>query len=280
LHDLQGADVLKVENTDQAGTSGSACHYDWNACGDADEAPERGTVLDRATDIYRAAEASAVKAVPAMRKLALPTAALLVLAGLGVGTTLLYDPPAIRDAAALASMEARAEPEAPVVAIAAKPEENVIQGIPAPSAPKSASAPAINDAKAAVDQFAAADPASAPATVAEEDDTVQPELAYQPDHATTTGSIPAAVLEAAVKDTRKDKPAVAAEPVTSDDVADAAAGEGRIRTAVNMRASPDKDAKVLAVVPAKASVTVIECDSWCKIAYEGQEGYVYKRYVR
>lgn len=269
---------MRVENTDQAGTSGSACHYDWNACGDAEEVPQRRTALDRATDIYRATEASAVKAIPAMRKLALPTAALLVLAGLSVGTTLLYDPPAIRDAAALASMEARAETEAPVVAVAAKPEETVIQGIPAPSAPKSASAPAISDAKAAVDQFAAADPASAPA--AEEADTVQPELAYQPDHATMTGSIPAAVLEAAVKDTRKDKPAAAAEPVTSDEVADAAAGEGRIRTAVNMRASPDKDAKVLAVVPAKASITVIECDSWCKIAYEGQEGYVYKRYVR
>lgn len=270
---------MRVENSDHAGTSGSACHYDWNACDDAEEVPQRRTVLDRATDIYRAAEASAVKAIPAMRKLALPTAALLVLAGLSVGTTLLYDPPAIRDAAALASMEARAEPEAPVVAIAAKPEENVIQGIPAPSAPKSASAPAISDAKAAVDQFAAADPASAPATAAEEADTVQPELAYQPDHATMTGSIPAAVLEAAVKDTRKDKPA-AAEPVTSDDVADAAAGEGRIRTAVNMRASPDKDAKVLTVVPAKAAVEVIECAAWCKIAYEGQEGYVYKRYVR
>lgn len=265
---------MKVENTDQADTSGSACHYDWNACDGADEVPERRTVLDRATDLYRAAEANAVKAIPAMRKLALPTAALLVLAGLGVGTTLLYDPPAIRDAAALASMEARAEPEAVATAPVAKPEETVIQGIPAPSTPKTE---APGDAKAAVDRLAAADPAAAPA----EDDAIRPELAYQPDRATMTGSIPSAVLEAAVKDAHKDKATTAAaEPVTSDDVANASAREGRIRTAVNMRASPDKDAKVLAVVPAKASVSVIECDSWCKIAYEGQEGYVYKRYVR
>lgn len=270
---------MKVENTDQADTSGLACHYDWNACDGADEVPERRTVLDRATDLYRAAEANAVKAIPAMRKLALPTAALLVLAGLGVGTTLLYDPPAIRDAAALASMEARAEPETVAAVPATKPEETVIQGIPAPSAPNPPLAEAPGDAKSAVDRFAAADPASAPAAEADAD-IVRPGLAYQPDRATMTGSIPAAVLEAAVKDTRKDKPAAAAEPVTSDDLADASAHEGRIRTAVNMRASPDKDAKVLAVVPAKASVSVIECDSWCKIAYEGQEGYVYKRYVR
>lgn len=264
---------MKDENSDRAGNSGSACHYDWHACCEADKLPETRTILDRATDLYRMAEASAVKAIPAMRKLALPTAGLLVLAGLGVGTTLLYDPPAIREAATLASMEARAEPETVAAAPAAKPEETVIQGIPAPSTPKPVLAEAPGDAKAAVEKLAAADLA--------EDDAIPPELAYQPDRATMTGSIPAAVLEAAAKDLRRDKAASAAEPsVTSDDVADASARNGQIRTAVNMRASPDKDARVLAVVPAKASVDVIECNSWCKIAYEGQEGYVYKRYVR
>ncbi|RUM95537.1 hypothetical protein EET67_22495 [Pseudaminobacter arsenicus] len=276
---------MKVETTDQADTSGSACHYDWSASAEADEVPERRSVLDRATDIYRSAEASAVKAIPAMRKLALPVAAAMVLAGLGVGTTLLYDPPAIREAAALASMEARAEPEAPVVVAAAQPDPDVIQGIPAPSTPSPAStsetAPATPDISA--DRLPSPDSAPAPSattTVAAKAD-IQPELAYQPDHATMTGSIPAAVLAAAVKDTRDEKPAAAAElAASSDDVANASAREGQIRTAVNMRASPDKDAKVLAVVPAKASVSVIECKSWCKIAYEGQEGYVYKRYVR
>lgn len=278
---------MKVETTKQADTSGSACHYDWSASAEADAVPERRTLLDRATDIYRAAEASAVKAIPAMRKLAFPTAALMVLAGLGVGTTLLYDPPAIREAAALASMEARAEPEAPVVVAAAEPEPDVIQGIPAPSTPSAAStSDAVSAPSATPDLSAERLPSpdsapAAPATAMAAKADIQPELAYQPDRATMTGSIPAAVLAAAMKDTRHEKPLASAEPAaSSDDVADASTRKGQIRTAVNMRASPDKDAKVLAVVPAKASVSVIECKSWCKIAFDGQEGYVYKRYVR
>lgn len=270
---------MKVENTDQADMCGSACHYDWSASAEADEIPEPRTVLDRATDVYRSLEASAVNAIPAMRKLALPVAALMVLAGLGVGTTLLYDPPALREAAALASMEARAEPEEPVTVAAAKPEPDVIQGIPAPStaAPTPPATPDISADRLPSPGSAPAPSAAAMATKTD----IQPELAYQPDRATMTGSIPAAVLAAAVKDTRHEETAAAAEPaLSSDDAADASTRKGRIRTAVNMRASPDKDAKVLAVVPAKTYVSVIECDSWCKIAYEGQEGYVYKRYVR
>ncbi|MGB3390193.1 MAG: SH3 domain-containing protein [Pseudaminobacter sp.] len=259
---------MKVENTDQADMCGSACHYDWNASTEAVEAPERRTILDRATDTYRSVEACAVKAIPAMRKLALPVAAVMVLAGLGVGTTLLYDPPAIREAAALASMEARAEPEEPVVVAAAQPEADVIQGIPAPSTHTTS--------PAAPGDISSDRLPSAAATAAKT--SIQPELAYQPDRATMTGSIPAAVLAAAVKDTHHEEPA---EPAaSSDDDAAASTRKGQIRTAVNMRASPDKDAKVLAVVPAKASVSVIECKSWCRIAFDGQEGYVYKRYVR
>lgn len=268
---------MKVETTDQADTSESACHYDWNASVATEAAPERRTILDRATDIYRAAEASAIKAIPAMRKLAFPTAALMVLAGLGVGTTLLYDPPAIREAAALASMEARAEPEAPVVVAAAQPEPDVIQGIPAPSTPSAASTPETASATPDIsaNRLPSPDSASAPSPTTAAKADIQPELAYQPDHATMTASIPAAVLAAAMKDTQQEKKTEAA--AAADETA---TRKGRIRTAVNMRASPDKDAKVLAVVPAKASVSVIECKSWCRIAFDGQEGYVYKRYVR
>lgn len=260
---------MKVENTDQASTPGSACHYDWNAAIAAEALPERRAVLDRATDLYRFVEAGAVKAIPAMRKLAVPTAALMVIAGLGVGTTLLYDPPAIREAAALASMEARAEPEAPVVVAETQPEPDVIQGVPVPSTANTSTPAATANTDTAHD-VATADPADAVAA------ETRPELGYQPDRATMTGSIPAAVLAAAMKDTKKTTKA--AEPVAAAD--ETATRKGQIRSAVNMRASPHKGAKVLTVVPAKTSVSVIECKSWCKIAFDGREGFVYKSYVR
>ena len=37
---------------------------------------------------------------------------------------------------------------------------------------------------------------------------------------------------------------------------------------------------MLAVVPAKASVELFSCDQWCKIAYDGHEGFIYKEFVR
>ncbi|MFU0505525.1 SH3 domain-containing protein [Pseudaminobacter sp. NGMCC 1.201702] len=255
-----------------------ACRYDWNAKAEDGHAQDDRSVIDRAADIYRLIEAQAVRALPLLRKLAIPSASAVVLAGIGVGTTLLYDPPAIRvEPATFASIEAKAEPK---TAPKTDPRPLPIQGVPAPrtaSAAAPAPAPA-TPAEVDTAQAKPTQPGHAPFPlvddIAKADGKAGPEMAYLPDRATTTGSIPAAVLEAAVKDTRQAPKAAEAADT------DGAGRTAHVRKAVNMRASPDQDAKVLTVVPAKASVNVIECKSWCKIAFDGREGWVYKTYIR
>ena len=53
-----------------------------------------------------------------------------------------------------------------------------------------------------------------------------------------------------------------------------------VTTAVNLRVGRDNRSHVLTVVPAGASVELFGCDQWCKIAYDGHEGFVYKEFVR
>ena len=36
---------------------------------------------------------------------------------------------------------------------------------------------------------------------------------------------------------------------------------------------------VLGVVPAGKSVSVLSCESWCQISYEGRKGWVYKSFL-
>jgi len=52
-----------------------------------------------------------------------------------------------------------------------------------------------------------------------------------------------------------------------------------VTTATNMRAGPENHSHVLLVVPAKASVELFSCDQWCKVAYDGHQGYIYKSFV-
>ena len=49
--------------------------------------------------------------------------------------------------------------------------------------------------------------------------------------------------------------------------------------AVNMRASPDKNAPVLGVVPANVQFETQANCSWCAITYEGNQGYIYKSFI-
>jgi hypothetical protein len=56
---------------------------------------------------------------------------------------------------------------------------------------------------------------------------------------------------------------------------------GRVTTAVNMRAGPDNGAKVVGVIPGKASIKVIGgCKFWCNVEYKGRRGYIFKSFVR
>lgn len=48
---------------------------------------------------------------------------------------------------------------------------------------------------------------------------------------------------------------------------------------VNMRAAPDDDAEILAVVPALAEIEAEQDCNWCAVTYQGQSGYVYRSFI-
>jgi hypothetical protein len=56
--------------------------------------------------------------------------------------------------------------------------------------------------------------------------------------------------------------------------------ESRALRAVTMRSRPSSRGSVLGTVPARATVEVISCSSWCEILYDGKHGYVYKGFLR
>jgi hypothetical protein len=62
--------------------------------------------------------------------------------------------------------------------------------------------------------------------------------------------------------TTQSKPRTA--PVTSD---------------VNMRASADNDAAVVAVVPNGKSVRIVECTRWCEVVYGEKQGFIHRRFL-
>ncbi|WP_165814594.1 SH3 domain-containing protein [Labrenzia sp. 011] len=55
---------------------------------------------------------------------------------------------------------------------------------------------------------------------------------------------------------------------------------GRIASAVNLRQSADKNAEILAVLPAGAEIRVGECGAWwCAIQHDGQTGFVGEKFL-
>ncbi len=56
--------------------------------------------------------------------------------------------------------------------------------------------------------------------------------------------------------------------------------EARVTKYVNLRSGPNDESKVVAVVPAKASVSVLDCKSWCEVVFDGKKGWIYKRFIR
>lgn len=52
-------------------------------------------------------------------------------------------------------------------------------------------------------------------------------------------------------------------------------------TSVHLRAGPDNNAKVIATVPANASIMAPpSCKFWCAVEYHGERGYIYKDFVK
>jgi hypothetical protein len=58
-----------------------------------------------------------------------------------------------------------------------------------------------------------------------------------------------------------------------------ASRQAQIVKSVNLRASGQKGAKVLGVVPAGTTVSLFGCTQWCEVSYNGRRGWVYKTFV-
>lgn len=56
--------------------------------------------------------------------------------------------------------------------------------------------------------------------------------------------------------------------------------EARVTKYVNLRSGPNDESKVVAVVPARASVSVLDCKAWCEVVFDGKKGWIYKRFIR
>lgn len=59
----------------------------------------------------------------------------------------------------------------------------------------------------------------------------------------------------------------------------AATRNAPVTTHVNMRASADNDAAVVAVVPARKNVGVVKCSEWCEVVYGEQQGFIHRKFV-
>lgn len=95
-----------------------------------------------------------------------------------------------------------------------------------------------------------------------------------------------AVLEVIQMQQVEDEPgpdAVAEDEAEPTVVAQAQADPGLkaavVNGAVNMRAAPDNDARVLAVVPAKAQIEAQDDCNWCAVTYQGDQGFIYKSFI-
>lgn len=69
-------------------------------------------------------------------------------------------------------------------------------------------------------------------------------------------------------------------PPRNAETSSAGGRNGRITKAVNLRAGPDNGARVLGVIPARATVRIVGCKMWCTVEYGGRRGYIFKSFVR
>jgi hypothetical protein len=121
-----------------------------------------------------------------------------------------------------------------------------------------------------------APPAPAVLAYAGGDDTAQREI-DAPADATQTAAIATVPLPASAPAPEPRKPG---EELAAKEEPAEGGREGRVTKHVNMRSGPNDESKVVAVVPAKASVSVLDCKSWCEVVFDGKKGWIYKRFIR
>lgn len=185
---------------------------------------------------------------------------------------------------AAVEQEAAAQPvEIPpaVVQDTASPAQADTLAPPAESARAALTAPAPSiDAEAPAD----ADPARTAAIVPE---PISPPIAPQVEAEVPVAESEAdiAALEAIQQDPVADDPAADPQPRDDEQTVAQAAPQtpalrgARVRQAVNLRAAPDNDGRVLMVVPGGAEVEAEGDCGWCAVRYRGSSGFVYKSFL-
>ena len=183
-------------------------------------------------------------------------------------------------AAAPASVQTAASPR-PDPKPAVAPEASAITR----AAKKTAASGVTLPGKPASETIAAKAPVETAAAIPLPDKTVLAALRPQPND-TAESSLERNL--GAVADPRDDiyTGAIAYAPVaatgvttTLPDGSDDTGRTAKVTKHVNLRSRPEDKSKVLTVVPARASVNVLSCKSWCEVEYDGQKGFIYKRFI-
>jgi SH3-like domain-containing protein len=184
--------------------------------------------------------------------------------------------------AALAAAKVAPKPAAP-------PQRETVQAKAAPAGLKAA-APAQNAATAALKPVTSAPkfpgqenaPPAAPAMAyAEQGDATERQFDTSasengdPADETATAAIATVPLPASAPFPEpRDEEASKAEEEAEE------GREARVTKYVNLRSGPNDESRVVAVVPAKASVSVLDCKAWCEVVFDGKKGWIYKRFIR
>jgi Bacterial SH3 domain len=146
-------------------------------------------------------------------------------------------------------------------ALSVSPSSDVTAGKPAKPTPSMAA-------------FASADNKN-PASVVPEQAAKAPDAAKPKADSSETASIPdekdsAQRARATIEDVSR---SAASKPVETG------GSRAFVTTAAKLHAGPENHSHVIAVVPAKAAVELFSCTQWCKVAYDGHEGWIYKEFV-
>lgn len=183
----------------------------------------------------------------------------------------------------IAGMLGSADTEPPAT-IAENPVEPVLA---APAAPPAAPAvPAVsfaselNAARIPDSAVAAAEPTDPdPARTASILSAIPSQHALQPevDIAETEAEI--AALESVQRTQVEEDIGVPSAPAVASVAADSDLRNATTTGHVNMRAGPNDEAEVLAIIPASTHIQVEADCNWCAVAYEGRSGYIYRSFI-
>lgn len=189
-------------------------------------------------------------------------------------------PPVVSDLA----QTAEPVPEDTSVETASADAPRVIAPLPAAETARFDGGPVANDATEEQDAVLMADAGG----------DALPETAQIGLDAASTAAIPVAVAEteaevAALEEAMAAEgaqgfalPGETAEPAaTVAALPDAPQSPAWTSEHVNLRATPDNEGEIVAVIPADSEILAQEdCTHWCAVTHEGRSGFVYKSFIR